>query len=247
MLSKILISKSLVAVALLGCIPAWGRSVALDLRKPTSQRRAVRLMAAASPQDDGTLRKVDLDAGSADVGDIDIGDELELTLFDDVKITLRLTDRSPSLLEGDVFLAEASGYDGVKNAVVLRTEEGLTVDIQDFLKDRVYKVLSTETGVTVQEIEPVKGATSYDIAVSPEEESESGEVLPAKKSSIVSDVAALGASSGGTTYLDVLVAYDKNAASWANSNGGGINNFAQTAVAKMNTAIGNTEIGRAHV
>jgi len=240
MLSKILISKSLVAVALLGCIPAWGRSVALDLRKPTSQRRAVRLMAAASPQDDGTLRKVDLDAGSADVGDIDIGDELELTLFDDVKITLRLTDRSPSLLEGDVFLAEASGYDGVKNAVVLRTEEGLTVDIQDFLKDRVYKVLSTETGVTVQEIEPVKGATSYDIAVSPEEESESGEVLPAKKSSIVSDVAALGASSGGTTYLDVLVAYDKNAASWANSNGGGINNFAQTAVAKMNTAIGNT-------
>ena len=231
--------KGLVALFVLGACTAWGRSVTLDLRSPVSPRAAARLMSASS-DDFGTLRHVDLDVGAAEVGDVDVGDELEFTLFDDVKITLRLTDRSPSLLEGDVFLAEASGYDGMKNAVVLRTEEGLTVDIQDFLKDRVYKVISTSSGVTVQEIEPVKGAKSYDIAVPSDETSESGEMPSGKKNSAVSGESALAASSSGTTYVDILIAYDKNAASWANSNGGGINKFAQTAVAKLNAAIGNT-------
>ncbi len=232
----------LVAGLLVACT-AWGRNLSIDLRAPASATgtRAHQLSApSAAERKDGTLRRVNLAAGTASVGEVGVGDELEFTLFDDVKITLRLTDRSPSLLEGDVFLAEASGYDGVKNAVVLRTEEGLTVDIQDFLKDRVYKVVSTSSGVTVQEIEPVKGTISYDIVAPPDNTPEPGERLPDEKRSAALHGSALAASSGGTTYVDILIAYDKNAASWAASYGGGINSFAQVAVAKLNTAIGNT-------
>ena len=233
------------AVGLLAFGAVWGRTVSVDLRAPASASgiRSHQLSApAAADRAEGTLRRVNLAAGTASVGEVDVGDELEFTLFDDVKITLRLTDRSPSLLEGDVFLAEASGYDGVKNAVVLRTEEGLTVDIQDFLKDRVYKVISTSSGVTVQEIVPVKdGVNGYDVVAPSEVSPVPGEVegVDVERSAADPD-APLAVADGGTTYVDILVAYDKNAASWANSNGGGVNNFAQTAVAKMNTALGNT-------
>ena len=232
---------------------AWGRSISVDLRAPVASSGASTTVArgakphllstsAPAEREDGTLRRVDLSAGTASVGEIDIGDELEFTLFDDVKITLRLTGRSPSLLGGDVFLAEASGYDGVKNAVVLRTEEGLTVDIQDFLNDRVYKVISTSARVTVQEIEPVKGGRCGCDVVPPVRESMSdsdvgradeigrGPVTPAR----------LASTGGAVTYVDILVVYDRNATTWANSYGGGINNFAQITVAKMNTALENT-------
>lgn len=40
--------------------------------------------------------------------------------------------------------------------------------------------------------------------------------------------------------IDILVVYDLDAASWAKSNGGGIQSFAETSVQKMNTAIANT-------
>ena len=237
-----------VAGLLVACT-AWGRSLSIDLRASSatsgapssvSGARSPRLLSssAAADREEGTLRRVNLAAGMASVGEVDIGDELEFTLFDDVKITLRLTDRSPSLLDGDVFLAEASGYDGVKNAVVLRTAEGLTVDIQDFLNDRVYKVISTPDGVTVQELEPAKGGTcGHDAIDPPDDEPPIPDAAPHEGGGTGP---SLLAASGGTTYVDVLVAYDKNATSWANSNGGGINNFAQTAVAKMNTALANT-------
>ena len=229
--------KGLVALFVLGACTAWGRSVTLDLRSPVSPRAAARLMSASS-DDFGTLRHVDLDVGAAEVGDVDVGDELEFTLFDDVRITLLLTDRSPSLLAGDVFLAEASGYGGVKNAVVLRTEDGLTVDVQDYLNERVYKVISTPNGVMVQEIEPVKGGRcGYDTRKSPD--MPSVPVNAPRASGRKSNAASLLGASGEFAYVDILVAYDRNAAAWANWHGG-IDNFAQTAVAKMNTVLGNT-------
>ncbi len=231
------VANAVVAMLVFGGCAAWGRSVSVDLRKPASPRKAARLMSA--PSDDfGMLRHVNLDTGAAEVGDVDVGDELELTLFDDVRITLLLADRSPSLLGGDVFLAEASGYGGVKNAVVLRTEDGLTVDVQDYLNDRVYKVISTSTGVTVQEIEPMKGGRcGCDTHKPPNMPSVSGEVPHAAGGR--ANAARLLDASDEFVYVDILVAYDRNATAWANSHGG-IDKFAQTAVAKMNTVLGNT-------
>ena len=131
---------------------AWGKSFSLDLRRPAA-KPVPTLKAASEAIDPDSIRRVDLDAGSADVGAVAVGDELVLTLFDDVSITLTLKKQMPAPIGGDAFLAEASGYDGVKNAVVLRTTDGLTIDIQDYHNNKVYKVLSSGKGVIVQEVE----------------------------------------------------------------------------------------------
>ena len=150
-----LVLSFLAATAMAGL--AWGRSIALDLRgeaSPNGSHGGVRLMSASAPADDcGTIRSTSLAAGATDVGAVDVGDVLSLTLFEDVSVGLTLRERMPSPLGGDVFLAEVDGLDGVKRAVVIRTDDGLTVDIQDSPDRRVYKVVTTADGVKVEEIE----------------------------------------------------------------------------------------------
>ena len=226
---------------LVGCLAAsfaWGKSFSIDLRQPVTSN-AVRAMAqvktaAVVSENADFLRKVNLDAGTADVGEVAVGDELAFTLFDDVAVTLTLKKQMPSPLGGDVFLAEASGYEGIKNAVVLRTEAGLTVDIQDYLNKKAYKVISTATGVTVQEMEAKCGMCGCD-AREPSNQAGTASSKPQKAKKVV---ASKGTESDETC-VDILVAYDKNAAAWANANGGGITNFAQMAVQKMNTVLVN--------
>ena len=190
-------------------------------------------MSAAPPKDDGALRSFDLDAGVADVGEIAVGDELAFTLFDDVAITLELKEKMPSPLGGDVFIAEASGYEGVKNAVVLRTADGLVVDVHDYLRKRVYKVLSTPSGVAVQEIE-AKGRGKCGCDTLRPRISEDAQ--PVAKAKSARRLLSAGAED---TYVDILVAYEQNASTWVKSYGGGMTNFAQTAVQKMNAALAN--------
>ena len=142
----------LIVALMMGSLVAsesWGKSFSVDLRRPAPKAvtQAVTKLRSVSG-DSEFLRKANLDAGSADVGKVAVGDEISFTLFDDVFVTLTLKTQMPSPLGGDVFLAEASGYEGVKNAVVLRTMDGLTVDIHDYHRKKVYKVISTATGFT---------------------------------------------------------------------------------------------------
>ena len=236
--------KKIVGLVLLaGCListTAWGRSFSIDLRAPAAgatSRARMQAKLATSPlgQSDGTLRRVDLDAGIADVGEIEVGDELSFTLFDDVAVTVTLAEKMPTPLGGEAFLAEASGYEGVKNAVVLRTSDGLTVDIQDYFNKKVYKVISTAAGVSVQEVEARGGKCGCDdqAPAAFAEESQS-RLHKAKKATLLSGT--------GGTCVDILVAFDRNATTWANANGGGVLNFAQMAVQKMNTALANNGI-----
>ena len=227
-------------MVLFGCMAvslAWGRSFPIDLRQ-TATRNGVRAVAqrrsSPSATDSGFLRCVNLDAGSADVGQVAVGDELSFTLFDDVSITLTLTKQMQSPLGGDVFLAEASGYEGVKNAVVLRTADGLTVDIQGYLNKKVYKVISAETGVAVQELEAKAVKCGCDTRVPP---SLTGKATV--KAHKAKKVVAAKDTVPGETCVDILVAYDQNAVLWAKLNGGGVTNFAQMAVQRMNTALAN--------
>ena len=225
-------------VVLIGCLSAsavWGRSFSIDL----CQKVEVPAVAAPSSEadDSGCLRRVVLDAGSANVGRVTVGDEITFKLFADVSFTLTLKKRLPSALGGSVFLAEASGREGLKTAIVLDAGTGLSVDILDHLNMKVYKVISSETGVTVQEMESKGGKCGCD-AVCPAKpgETSSGNLLNAKK-----NVAAMSAGSGEVT-VDILVAYEKNASLWAASNGGGTTAFALMAVAKMNEVLVNSAL-----
>ena len=232
--------KKLVMMAAAGCLAAfasWGRSFSIDLRQPAARTgaRAVANFNVVSSEvgDSGFIRRVDLEALRADVGAVEVGDELSFALFDDVTVTLTLKSRMPSPLGGDVFLAEASGYEGVKNAVVMRTADGLTVDIQDYLNKKVYKVISTVSGVTVQEMESMGVGCGCD-ALEPPASGRRAEARRCMENRV--------AAANGNVFVDILVAYDSNAKTWANDNGGGITNFAQMAVQKMNTVLANNDL-----
>ena len=225
----------MVTAACLAAAMTWGKEFSLDLRAPTpgTSGRAARAKLASSlaSTEDGALRRVDLAAGAAGVGVVSVGDKLSVRLFDDVAVDLVLKQKMPSPLGGDVFLAEVSGYEGLQTAVVLRTDEGLTVDVQDYRNGKVYKVISTDAGVTVQEVEAKGGTCGCDTLTPP---------VPARKASAKASLSGgVVSDSGGKTCVDILVAYDQNAATWAINNGGGITNFAQMSVQKMNTVLAN--------
>lgn len=200
---------------------------ALDLRPKAIARPLLRTAVVTN----GILQSTSLSAGATDTTPLAVGDELTFLLFDGVEITVRVTERTESPLGGESFLGEVSGYDGVKNAVVLQTEEGLTVDIQDFANSRVYTIVSTAGGVTVNEIDPSLNAVTPTTPVSPE--------LPSKNRALLSSPALGSTPDQASTLVDVLVAYDTPAATWARQNGGGITNFATMAVQKMNTVLEN--------
>ena len=223
-----------VMAAYFAVFSAWGKSLSLDLRLPAANSASV-LKSASAAIDPDSIRRVDLEAGSADVGAVLAGDELALTLFDDVSITLTVKKKMPAPIGGDAFLAEVSGYDGVKNAVVLRTADGLTIDIHDFRNKKIYKVISSRTGVIVQEAES-RGVGCGCDAIEPFKLSTGA--APAKADSVGKSYDVHAAPD---TTVDILVAYDSNAEEWAMANGG-ITNFALVSVQKMNTVLANNNL-----
>ena len=197
----------------------------LDLRPA----RGGRLLSAA-PMVDGCVRMCELPAGAAATEPLAVGDKVAMRLFDGTEVSIVLSERMESPLGGEAFIGEMEGYGGVKNAVVLRTEDGLCVDVQDFAKGRAYTVASDARCVAVREIDPSAVRVTASRPVDPG--------IAATPSTARLQGARL-ASDQASTLVDVLVAYDAPAASWARQNGGGITNFATMAVQKMNTVLGN--------
>ena len=214
-------------------LAAQGRTFPLDLRAPAERTNGLlKNVKYQRVSLDGVLQEASLDAGTADVGAVEVGDTLSLTLFANVSIDLVLKEKMPSPLGGDAFIAEASGYEGIKTAVVLCTADGLAIDIQDYRNKKVYKVISSSTGVKVQEIEVTgSGRCGCDVK---------GQFAPDDALCGAPNKVSANVIAPADTCVDILVAFDANAAAWANSNGGGMTNFAQTAVQKMNIALANT-------
>lgn len=199
-------------------------SVTVDLRSE-GDAAALRGMGRAC------LRASMLPRGAAAVDELAVGDTLTFLLFRDTELCVRLAERMESPLGGEAFLGEAEGYDGVKNAVVLQSGEGLMVDIQDFENGRVWSIVSGENGVTVREIDPSAEPARSSAPVVPDWSAGEGEGASSARPRAAGDQPE--------ATVDVLVAYDTPAAAWARQNGGGITNFANLAVQKMNTVLAN--------
>lgn len=202
-----------------------------DLRTAPRSPSARRLSSSAG----SCLQKATLPAGATAAGALSVGDTLAFLLFEGTEIHVTLSERMESPLGGEAFIGTVSGYDGVKNAVVLQTADGLTVDIQDFAHGRVYTIVSDANGVTVKEIDPSRDVVTPTAPVDPGIQSNRSAARLSASPRLQSDQPS--------TLVDVLVAYDTAAASWANHNGGGITNFATTAVQKMNTVLANCGFG----
>ena len=208
---------------------AKAAAVTLDLRADGTP--STRLLSAPAPTG-SCLQSAILPAGAAETGALSVGDVLTFLLFKDTEIRVTLSERMESPLGGEAFIGTVSGYDGVKNAVVLKTADGLTVDVQDFARSRTYTIVSDTNGVTVKEIDP-----SRDV-VTPTEPVDPG-IPPGQTGSSLLSASPRLLSDQPTTLVDVLVAYDTPAAAWARQNGNGITNFATMAVQKMNTVLAN--------
>ncbi len=198
-----------------------------DLRTSPKASSSRRLSSSAG----SCLQTATFPAGVTATGALSVGDTLAFLLFEDTEIRVKLSERMESPLGGEAFIGTVSGYDGVKNAVVLQTAEGLMVDVQDFARSRTYTIVSDSSGVTVKEIDP-----SREI-VTPTEPVDPG--IPSGRSGTRLSAAPRLQADQASTLVDVLVAYDTPAASWARQNGGGITNFATMAVQKMNTVLDN--------
>ena len=121
-----------------------------DLRTAPNSPSARLLSASAG----SCLQTATLPAGATAAGALSVGDTLTFLLFKDTEIHVTLSERMESPLGGEAFIGTVSGYDGVKHAGVLQTADGLTVDIQDFARNRTYTIVSDANGVTVKEIDP---------------------------------------------------------------------------------------------
>lgn len=215
---------------------AWCARIPLDLCKGESSltgglKSAGAVLQSVGRPELGVLRRTDLSAGVAQTTKLNVGDVLSLRLFEDVEFELVLTRQTESPLGGRSFLAEATGYDGVKNAVVYETVSGLQIDIQDYRNGRVYTVFSNAKGVVVKEINPSAGKV---LPTTP--------LIPPLANAVpkLSRATLLSATQQSSTCVDMLVAFDRNALAWANAQGGGITNFATMVVQRMNLVLGNT-------
>ncbi len=239
--------RSLKTIVLCACV-AWmgaadGARHTLDLRGAGDGTRVgkVRLMQAVQVEE-GVLRRVSLEAGRTAVEGLEVGDELELALFDDVTLELALVEETPSPLGGKSFLARVGGYEGVVNAVVHQTGDGLQVDVQSYKTGKVYTIYSTVGGVKVSEL--VSGGVQCC-----EELKVPGGVANVPR--VMDEVKVMTGGGGtsemesasGETYVDILIVYDRLGAEWAELNGGATN-FAEVSVQKMNTAIANTGLDK---
>lgn len=213
-------------------LTATAERVCLDLRGGGTKGPAAKalLSSAASPAD-AAVRRTQCGAGASVVRPLAVGDELALRLFDDVSLSLCLRTRTRTAFADAAFLAASGGADGLLDAVVLQTPEGLQVDVQVPAANRAYTVVSDRAATTVREFVPKAGETTRCVAPEPD--------LAAAALAAGDDASGdVTVDEDGLVTVDLLVAYDIGAAAYAESRGG-LTNFADVAVAKMNTALAN--------
>ena len=183
----------------------------------------------------GTLRQTVLDAGAASTGSLAVGDVLRLSVYDDVTLSLTLVAREEAPLARASFQAEVSGANW-RDAVVTETDAGLLVTATDPASGLVYAVVSSDDRVTVREIDP-HALPVVDGGVRVPELDAVQDGVPTTRSAASTDQAS--------TVVDMLVAYDRPAAAWAKTYGGGVTNLAQQCVARMNGALANNGLDAA--
>ncbi len=251
-----------------GCCAVVGaRNLSLDLTGSEGMSKSMprKVLMSAGAEEIRTHRLV---AGAAKVSGLAVGDVVSFKLFADETLAVTLVEETSSLT-GRAFLGRIDNALGAYGCVVLETDEGVVLDVTDFERQRVWQVVSDATGVIVREMKPtcdkhcgsdtlpdIGGQSPVNVSVTTfngvTTVITNGSPVAATPASagvaVSSDVVArssapkamLKSGAGDKPTVDILVNYDTDAAAWARSNGGGLTNFAETCVQKMNTALANT-------
>lgn len=256
----------LVAVCAFG-MSGQARSLFLDLAKSGDGMKHAVSCLANSPETE-EVRAHRLEPGVAKVFGLAVGDVIAFKLFSDKELAVTLAEETDSLT-GRAFVGRIDNSLDAFGCVILETEEGIILDVTDFEHQRVWQVVSDAQGVVVREMKPrtnrcngndlihaLPGQPPVDVSVTTYNgvatvitNSVSETASPIRMARTVSSDAmamttmrqmSATSSGSGKTTVDILVNYDTDAADWARANGGGVTNFAETCVQKMNTALANT-------
>ncbi|MBR4190501.1 MAG: chitobiase/beta-hexosaminidase C-terminal domain-containing protein [Kiritimatiellae bacterium] len=215
------------AVALLSAMAAQAASWTVDLRGSGSAPSA---RSAAAAGETGLVRRDVLPGNPSPVPELVPGDVVTLLLFDGTRIALRLDEAMPAPLSaGRVFTASLTDGPnaGTRTAVVISDRDGLTATVSGLPGGNVVRVFRSAEGTVVEERDP---------AAAPTDEPEPRRPPPDTRSP---RKAAKGDQSD--QLVDILIAYEKGAQAWVARNGG-MTNFAETAVQRMNAALANTKL-----
>lgn len=196
---------------------------------------------------------VALAAGCKAPQELAVGDTIALTLFDDVRFSLKIVSAPPAGIAGQSFIA--ADENGSASAVVKVSANAARITVDDFANQRIYTVRCKGSQATITERDTTfDGADecatcsgAIDTSAMPAQESETA-------SSPVKTRRLLGASGDEftlaeqTNIVDILVVFDKGAKAWAEKgsnwgNGGDtIEEFADYAVSKMNMVLEKSQL-----
>ncbi len=206
----------------------------------TSNGKAVSALLSQRIDDVSVLRTHCVRSAAQESEDeVAVGDILTFQLFDDKEFRVRIVERLPSVTAAKSWMGVAEGYGETVNCVVVWTDSGWQLDVQDFQHGRVYRVFSATNGMaSVCESDPnavnkTCGNVTH-LSVDAHLSADANTQIEDGKTVVKM------ADTTNPTYVDILVVFDTAAQSWCSRNGTTMTAFANTAVAKMNTALANT-------
>lgn len=214
------------AAVLISAISTQAATWTLDLRSPGGASGA----RAAAAGETGLVRRDVLPGDPSPVPELVPGDVVTLLLFDGTRIALRLDEAMPAPLSpGRVFTASlADGPNaGTRTAVIIADRDGLTATVSGLPSGNVVRVFRSAEGTVVEERDPAAAPTDEPEPRIPPPDT------PSPRGAAKADQS--------DQLVDILVAYEKGAQAWVARNGG-MTNFAETAVQRMNAALANTKL-----
>jgi len=180
--------------------------------------------------------KIERESVPALDGRLNVGDEISLSLFRDVEVTLTIAEEMPSCLGSRAYLCDVTGNIGQCSATILERNGNVDAEIHDMENSRTYHIFHDNDFIVIEEIDSTK-LVPGECGTEPEHaEEDVPPQLPSVKGAKVLLSSSLGSSTDNT--VDLLLVFDRGAAQWVKSRGG-ITNFAEKAVQKANQALRN--------
>jgi hypothetical protein len=170
------------------------------------------------------------------------GSKLQIDFFKDVSYVVDIRN-----VTTDIYgtLSLSGRIEGCKfdTLVLSASKDGVIAQLQDYKKSMEYELRWQGRTCYSLELDPKKRPRSNCLGprVPDIEDGEADTVPAAEEEGLDGSPESIALADGTPTTIDVLIAYDSTAGTWASS-GSGINTYAAQAIAKANTALGNSNI-----
>lgn len=166
---------------------------------------------------------------------MEIGDVLQFAADGGLREVTVSAQSSPK-----VYIGSLDGYAGSLNATITVTDDGWTMDVDDWQTLRIWHVADTPGGMSVsveaKSVNPQRNCRTKRVPSA----SASGARRTFSKVLTARDITLGWPADSVTNEIDVLVVYDASAISWLASHRRSAKGFAESQIAKMNAVLANS-------